>query len=145
MTHDGSFYVEQKEISMIIPMIKDSTSKSDEEFVKSLINLANSIQDTANSDRFQGILDDVKAEGDKEGMKIEEALEGEDIEEFAKEVSTNPDRIMIILLLKNILTDLMLAPILYGDTEIKPQDVILKLKRELLLVWANTQIIEVKE
>ena len=129
---------------MIIPMIKDSTSKEDEKFVKELIDMVNNIQDTANSDRFQGIMDEVKAEGNKEEMKIEEALEDEDIEELDKDTATNPDRIMIILLLKNLMIELTLAPVLFRH-EITPQDVIKKLKQELLLIWTNTQIIEVKE
>ena len=129
---------------MIIPMIKDSTSKSDEEFVKIMIDMVNNIQETAKTDKFQDIMDDVKREGDKEGMKVEEALEDEDIEEFAKETATNPDRIMIILLLKNLMMELTLAPVLFRH-EITPQDVIKKLKQELLLIWTNTQIIEVKE
>ena len=129
---------------MIIPMIKDSTSKEDEKFVKELIDMVNNIQDTANSDRFQGIMDEVKAEGNKEEMKIEEALEDEDIEEFAKDTATNPDRIMIILLLKNLMMELTLAPVLH-TSKIEAEDVIIKLKKELLLIWTNTQIIEVKE
>ena len=129
---------------MIIPMIKDSTSKSDEEFVKTLIDMVNEIQDSAKSDRFQEIMDKVKREGDKEGMKIEGALEGEDIDEFSRETAANPDRIIIIMLLKNLVAELVLAPVLFKH-DIGPLDVIKKLKQELLLIWTNTQIIEVKD
>ena len=125
-------------------MIKDSTSKEDEKFIKTLIDMVNEIQESAKSDRFQDIIDDVKSKGDKYGP-LEPALEGEDIDEFIKEIALNPDRIMVIMLLKNLVEELMLAPILYGDTKITPQDVIKKLKQELLLIWTNTQIIEVKE